>query len=46
MIFQKGIFKNQRKSLTPDLPVFQADEAETTAALSSRPKGNHVNTKL
>lgn len=45
MIFQKGLFKNQ-KSLTPGLPVFQAEELETTAALSSRLKGNHINTRL
>lgn len=46
MIFQNDIFKNQRKSLTLDLSVFQADEIEATAALSSRLKGNHINTKL
>lgn len=45
LISQKGIFKNQRKSLTLDLPVLQADEAEAAAAFSSRLKGNH-NTKL
>lgn len=43
---KRGIFKNQRKSLTLYLPVLQADEAETTAAFSSRLKGNHFNTKL
>lgn len=46
LISQKGIFKNQRKSLTLDLPVVQTDKAEATAAISSRLKSNHFNAKL
>lgn len=46
LISQKYIFKNQRKSLTLDLPVVPADKAQPTAAFSSRLKSNRFNAKL